>query len=178
MLFRSAATQIVPLSENGTYRAQLQALNPGTTLVYLPDSSYAQLQGGVQGAPTYQILQGYLIQSLLSAGLPLPSAGGVVGKTKLADDNSPIPRDRVVFSYDQFNSVPLTPNGFDVHRYAPGIEKTFLDGCASVELRLPFASTLSSVGTLDGSTPRDTEFGNVNLTFKGLLLRGDRKSVV
>ena len=40
---------------------------------------------------------------------------------------------------------------------SPGIEKTFLDGNASVELRVPFASTLDSAITAGGTTGRNTE---------------------
>ncbi len=93
-----------------------------------------------------------------------------VGRTKVSDDNSPLPRDRVFFDYDYFNRVPLTPAGQDVHRYTPGFEKTFFDQMASIEVRMPFAATLDSDQTL-GATQnmRNAEFGNLHVTLKGLL---------
>lgn len=100
--------------------------------------------------------------------LPSPSGGGVVGRTKIADDNSPLPRDRFIFNYDYFNNASLG-SGIDVSRISLGVEKTFLDQQASVELRIPFASTLDSTSTADGMTGRATEFGNIHVTLKALL---------
>ena len=96
-----------------------------------------------------------MITSLLEfqhvfVNVPTPTGGGVVGQTRISDDNSPLPRDRVLFNYDYFDGTPLTPNGLDVHRMEAGFEKTFFDGWTSVELRLPFASSLSSDIASDG----------------------------
>lgn len=95
-----------------------------------------------------------------------------VGRTKLSDDNSPLPRDRVIFDYDFFSRTPVGPGGQDVHRFSPGIEKTFFDQRASLEVRFPFAATIDSdqdVGTLGSS--HDAQFGNLHLTLKGLAYR-------
>ena len=72
-----------------------------------------------------------------------PSDGGVVGRVKVADDQSPLPRDRFIFNYDHFDDVRLTAGGISVNRYVVGFEKTCLDGGASVEVRVPFADTLN-----------------------------------
>jgi hypothetical protein len=101
--------------------------------------------------------------------LPPPGAGGVVGRTKISDDNSPLPRDRIIFNYDYFDAAPLSANGANVNRFSVGFEKTFFEQNASVEVRLPFASTLSSDVTADGATGYRAELGNLNLTFKALL---------
>jgi hypothetical protein len=106
--------------------------------------------------------------------VPLPSGGGVVGVTKLSDGNSPIPRDRLIFDGDFFSNTPLAINGFDVYRFSPGIEKTFLNGRASVELRVPFASTIDSTLFVDGISNRDTAIGDVHFTFKGLFYASER----
>ena len=106
--------------------------------------------------------------------LPNPGSGGggggVVGILKISEDNSPMPRDRVIFNYDYFDNVPFTPTGIPVNRYAFGVEKTFLDGRMSIEGRMPFASTLNSEGSI-GSTGTNTELGNFRLALKALLLR-------
>lgn len=102
--------------------------------------------------------------------VPNPGMGGVVGLITIAEDNNPLPRDRFIFNYDYFDNVPLTPNGIPVNRYQFGVEKTFFDGWTSLEVRVPFASTLNStVGVLSDGT--NTEFGNIRLAAKALLVR-------
>jgi hypothetical protein len=105
----------------------------------------------------------------LTVLVPNPSGGGAVGRTKVSEDNSPWPRDRVIFGFDYFSNVPLSPAGLDVRRFSPGIEKTFFDRTASIELRFPFASTLDSTVIADGITNTSTAFGNIHMTLKGLL---------
>src|SRR5207245_4582509 len=99
-----------------------------------------------------------------TAFIPSPTAGGVVGRVKTSEDNSPLPRDRVFFTYDYFERVPTAANN-DVRRYTPGFEKTFFDRNASIEFRFPFASTLSSDIDLGRVTsPTRTQFGNLDIT--------------
>jgi hypothetical protein len=103
--------------------------------------------------------------------LPSPSAGGVVGRTKIAENTSPIPRDRLLFSYSYFDGVPLLPGGVNVNRFTPGFEKTFFDGRTSLELKVPMASTLDSTIVEGGVTNTShNELGNMAITFKALLL--------
>jgi len=105
--------------------------------------------------------------------VPTPGAGGVVGLLKVSEDNSPFPRDRVIFTYDYFNNVPMGAGGLPVNRYQFGFEKTFFEGRMSFEVRVPFASTLSSNSPLNGEA-LGTEFGNVRLLSKLLFLRGNK----
>jgi hypothetical protein len=108
--------------------------------------------------------------------VPNPGAGGVVGLITVSEDNSPLPRDRFIFNYDYFDNVPLTPRGIPVNRYQFGVEKTFFDGWTSFEVRVPFASTLNSdIGVLSDGT--NTEFGNLRLAVKGLLVRREALNV-
>jgi hypothetical protein len=94
--------------------------------------------------------------------------------TKLSDNNNPLPRDRVIFDYDYFDNTPLSAQGVNVHRFSPGFEMTFLDHLASIEVRVPFASTLSSDAVEGGVTNTgQAELGDVHLTLKGLLYHGD-----
>lgn len=137
--------------------------------------------GGVQGLYTGSELQ-YLAQisSQISTpvviSIPGAGSGGTVGLLKLSEDNNPLPRDRVIFNYDYFSNTPLAAGGAPVNRYQFGFEKTFLDGRVSVEVRAPFAGTVDS-DTVIGQDGRNTEFGNLRLAFKGLLLRRDTVSV-
>jgi hypothetical protein len=100
--------------------------------------------------------------------LDVPAGGGAaVRRIKLAENNSPIPRDRLFGQYNFFNDVP---NGFgDVSRYAFGFEKTFWDGGMSLDVRFPFAATLASDQTTDAIGSKDAEFGNTTLIWKSLL---------
>ena len=103
-----------------------------------------------------------------------PGGGGAVGTTKIAENTSPIPRDRVFFNYSDFNGVPLIANGVNVNRFTPGFEKTFFQGMSSIELRAPFASTLSSnLYTVDSNDTQSTQFGNFTIYLKQLFYRDE-----
>jgi len=106
----------------------------------------------------------------------IPSAGGS-GRAKISDDNSVFPEDRVFFFYNYFDNAILvqapSPHALDVNRYTPGFEKTFWDRQASIELRIPFANTQASDVILIGGKDEDVEFGDLELTLKFLLWKGD-----
>src|SRR5262249_138977 len=112
------------------------------------------------------------------SGFTLPTAGGSrVGK--ISENDSPIPRDRVFFSYNHFQNVfqlsetPIFPPSPTVlrqepiDRYTVGFEKTFFDGWTSVEVRMPFVgipdTQLQSVGVTSGNV------GNLTVVLKSLL---------
>jgi hypothetical protein len=90
---------------------------------------------------------------------------------KVADNNSPLPQDRIAFRYNHFNdslsvtgvsnlpavgsasfgpsmldvrTVPTATRLYDVEQYTLQFEKTFFDRLMSVELRVPIQQTLSS----------------------------------
>jgi hypothetical protein len=100
--------------------------------------------------------------------LDVPLSGGVVERTKISEDNNPLPRDRVFFTYDYFNRVPLSGE-VDVHGFVLGFEKTFCDKLASIEVRVPFASTLNPDLVEGRGNSRDGEIGDIHFTLKGLL---------
>ena len=120
----------------------------------------------------------YKVTPYASLFIPNPGSGGVVGRTKIADDTSPIPQDRILFDYSFFDDVPLAPGGVNVHRFAPGFEKTFLDGAMSFEMKIPCAVTLDSTVVQDGGYDLSHgEFGDVALTLKALLFNSDRLAI-
>src|SRR5438874_667672 len=61
---------------------------------------------------------------------------------KIADNQSPIPQDRVFFNFNYYNNVNYAidrkfgapVNGIQIYRYLAGFEKTFLGGLASIGL--------------------------------------------
>ncbi len=104
----------------------------------------------------------------------IPNAAYGLGRMKLAENNSPIPRDRIFFNYSLFTGVPLANDPVSVNRFSPGFEKTFLGGLASFELRTPFGSTIDNDILADGSTSnQEFQFGNLFLGLKGVLLQKD-----
>lgn len=109
----------------------------------------------------------------------VPSPAGL-GRTKIAENNSPFPVDRVFFNYNYYHNALQGPGPggarrlIGPNRYLFGLEKTFLGGDASIEVRAPLASTLNSDQNLDGSGDIvHGEFGNMMLTLKLALWRID-----
>jgi hypothetical protein len=66
--------------------------------------------------------------------VPLAVTSGI----KIAENESPLPQDRVFAIYNYYNSVDGGGPQFGLHRALIGGEKTFLDGDASVGVRLPY----------------------------------------
>lgn len=131
------------------------------------------------GLPTMMTANGSSYGFLNSAGSAVVTTGNSAGIMKLAENTSPLPRDRVFLSYNYFSNVQLVPGGMAVNRLTPGVEKTFFNGNASVEVRVPMAVSLNSTTTLDGSgmPSYDTnqyELGNVTTFFKALLFQDEQ----
>ncbi len=179
----SVALTNQPALEQALLAQAQRQFGPGVTLVAGPTTATLVPPGTVtitQNSPASKMLS--ITQSPFSLSaqytaegqllIPAATGGGVVGRTTISDDNSPLPRDRVIFDYDLFNNVPLSTRGVDVNRFSVGIEKTFFDGQMSLEVRLPFAATLSDDVHSDGSTSSDqAELGDLNLTLKALVYR-------
>jgi hypothetical protein len=141
-------------------------LNP--TTVYDAASSGALPNPVPSGTPaTYDAFMFY--NYVVDSNIVLP--GYAVGFVKLTENQSPIPRDRVYMTYSYFSNANFYPTKADVNRFMPGFEKTFFDGWSSVEIRTPFAATLSNGQTLAPggqgvSEYRDAQFGNMSVIFK------------
>jgi hypothetical protein len=104
---------------------------------------------------------------LLSSGQTVPIAGGD-RRFKVAENVSPIPRDRILFNYNHFHNSLTDINGAsrDLDRFTFGFEKTMLHGKASIETRLPLAVGLDSRQSVGGTDTRSTELGNLAFAFK------------
>lgn len=118
----------------------------------------------------------------------VPSPTDIAGRFRVQDNNSARVQDRVYFEYTHFHNTTiatrtglantgLTPTAVDVNRFAFGLEKTLLNGMASVGIVLPMATTVSSDLAFAGAGApfvTDTssyEFGNLGLTTKVVLAR-------
>jgi len=113
----------------------------------------------------------------------LPNGAGT-RRVKIADNNSPMPRDRLFFAYNDFNNaIPLFgPGGTSLmgaDRYTPGFEKTFWGGLASFELITPVANAQNSRIELYSTqgTARQTEFGNLSMALKFLAWRRENLAI-
>ena len=136
--------------------------------------SGALLQGGVDTLAGGEDLDAFYFYNYnVAVNVRAPAAGtGGVGRSKIAEGSSPLPRNRVFFDYANYNSVPYSNGGTSLNRFTPGVEKTFLDGMVSVEARLPFASGVNADVITSGTnltSAGDTELGNVALYGKILL---------
>jgi hypothetical protein len=174
----SLGQQTVPLAVNaqdqaGTLAQAQRQFGPGGTLTYLSNRSNATLAATPS---SYNISTFYSYAVFALAEIPSPGAGGpggTVGRTKVADDNSPLPRDRIIFQYDYFNNVPLLARGIDVNRFSPGFEKTFFDRRTSIEMRFPFAATTSTNFEIGGLGSNVTDWGDIAINLKGLVYKSD-----
>ena len=181
----------VPLVENAIVTAAIRT-GLGLSIVFNPASQAVSTAPGT-GTNIYNVQLVYDTSGTTTGGtagtagtasttnilpvftlfLPNPSGGGTVGRTKVATDNSPIPRDRLIADYDFVSGAPIVRGGMDFNRFCFGFEKTLFDGVSSVEMRVPFASTVN--GSTDGTTTEGShaELGNIALNFKMLLAGGE-----
>lgn len=113
--------------------------------------------------------------------LDLPVAGG---SRRFKNEHArAMPTDRVFGTYHHFHNAleadGLTPNfrstNANVDRFTLGFEKTFLEGNASVELRLPLSVPVSL--TSPDSFYRTDSVGNLVVSLKGLLYSDESQAV-
>lgn len=112
----------------------------------------------------------------------IPAAGGS-RRVKIAENNKAMPEDRLIFSYNhfenalQFTETPLlnpaagVTQTFPIDRYTIGLEKTFLEGLWSCEVRMPFQGAFGFQGTDQAGT--GGQIGNLAVILKHLLVEDD-----
>lgn len=109
---------------------------------------------------------------------------------KVSDNNSPLPRDRVYYRFSNYDALiktaprvdyPSTVQQFRSEQSLPvhtiGLEKTFCDGRASVEVRAPFSRRIDFDNTFisdDGSSAASTSYatageGNMSVITKAII---------
>lgn len=151
-----------------------------------PDYTFDGGTASEPGNTPYRVVDNwtanYSYSALLNGenGIVIPDPGGglVVGRLKIAENCSPIPRDRLFFNYSLFDNVPLTSRGVTVNRFTAGFEKTFANELMSLEMRCPMAATLDSDIVVGGPTElSNPEFGDIFLAYKALLTYGPRGAI-
>ena len=98
------------------------------------------------------------------------------GRQKIAENVSPIPRNRIFVNYSYFDNTPLA-GGLDVKRYSPGFESLVWNENTSVEVRLPMATTLSSNMFGDATDRSNYQIGNLYLAVKHLIYRDEQSAI-
>lgn len=110
----------------------------------------------------------------------------IAGLSKVAENNSPIPQDRLFFIQNHFHNAVKTEQDIiavgavsddaHVNRSTFGIEKTWLNDMASIEVRLPFLTT-GDLRTASPLTTDNVNFDGVGLTLKALLYEGSKGAI-
>ena len=106
----------------------------------------------------------------------LPQGGGAT-RSKIAENSSSLPMDRLIFNYNHFRNA-IDENlveSTNVDRFTAGFERTFHDQMMSIEVRMPFVADNdfgNAQFTRNGST-----VGNLSVTLKGVLV-SDRDSLI
>lgn len=103
----------------------------------------------------------------------LPAAGG--GVIKVAENNKPIPMDRVFFGYNGFQNALTVgqpvPRDVNANRYTLGFEKSLAEGLWSVNVVVPFTDSLAL--NSDAFSVSSNSFGNLAVFLKRLAYSDD-----
>jgi hypothetical protein len=112
------------------------------------------------------------------AGLGVSGVFNPIIRTfKIADNQIPMPVDRFSFSYNYFDYVNQSVNQrfhvpinrIQAMRYVFGLEKTFLDGNASIGIRMPLNNLVGN-SNVPGLGQSSTAVGDLSVYFKYALL--------
>jgi len=118
------------------------------------------------------------------ATVAVPGTGGPAylpsgsGGFKIADNNSPMPQDRVYLNFNFFNDFLAATNSsqgtgvqnMNVYRESLGMEKTFLDGYGSVGAVLPL-NTLTAQSSIPSINGTHTAIGDLSVYARYALYR-------
>jgi hypothetical protein len=97
---------------------------------------------------------------------------------KISDNQSPIPQDRIFYSFNYFDNLNASVNrqllspisNLQVYHQLFGFEKTFLDGRASIGFRLPMNTIhLNSSASIPGLGGTSTAMGDLSIFMKYIL---------
>ena len=153
---------IIPLvAPPGSYTSAVnkvfQTTNTGGTAIFDRAGSGALLEGGADTLNSQDLDAFYYYNYIMKINVPTPSAGtGGVGRTRISENGTTTPQDRVFLDYGFFDRVGLVSNRNNLNRFVPGFEKTFFQGRTSVEVRIPMACTVNSNIPRTATTARTT----------------------
>jgi hypothetical protein len=156
-----------PLSFEGGPAVRGESFAYGTPNLQGDQLGIPAIAFGRRGSPQFPPSPGQV-----SSAVVVPS----VRSFKIAENDSPFPRDRVYFGFNYYADVNKAVNrhfGSDleslrVYRATFGVEKTFLDGDVSVGLRLP-VNTLNADSRVPGLGGDSTSAGDLSVILKAAL---------
>jgi hypothetical protein len=172
---------------NGSLEAGMAASSGGTAAPPTGLASAMGMPGGVASPNAYMFgdftsgsfpsLSNSFLSLIGFAGATLSVAGGD-RRFKISENQSVMPQSRAYVNYNHFEDALWDINGYehDLDRCTFGLEKAFLGGAASVEVRVPFAVALDSTQDYRGTPQQNaaTELGNVGMGLKTVLWQGSR----
>ncbi len=105
----------------------------------------------------------------------LPLAGGARA-VKISENNKALPGDRAIFLYHHFhNALSAVPDvntgvvrNYSVERFVVGAEKSFADGCWSIDVRMPLSNNFDPFDNIFAG-----DVGNLSIALKRLLYSDD-----
>lgn len=101
-----------------------------------------------------------------------PGAVYGLGRQKVTENMTPVPTDRFIFDYSYFHNVPVSYGKMAVNRFTPGFEKTFLKKKCSIEMRLPFATTLDNTLYTNNQNEQNVlSIGDMTVILKWLVFK-------
>jgi hypothetical protein len=170
------ADDLTPMPDAGAADVPMDAFASNFGAASAPQSSSPFMIGDSFGGSSLL----YFDDSLFSASVEVPRGGGA-GPQKICENSSPIPVCRAFVNYHFFANAVRANTDFgagmatemDVHRTTLGWEQCFADGLWSIELRVPFASTIDNEQIFARNMREDIEFGQITTTLKALLYQTD-----
>jgi hypothetical protein len=149
--------EVADLTSDASFASADQSAAPNAIGDSLPAGIYFQISNGIGTTVTGNV----------------PAAGG---RFKATNNNNAIPQCRAFFNYNHFDNAYAVTDGTEarngnVDRYEIGGEHAFWCGMASVQLRVPFNTSLDSDINLDAPFGEDTELGNINISLKAVLFQ-------
>ena len=140
-----------------TPSSTIYVATPGCTPCGTPgcDVFFPNLIGGLQFGSSLSLFPGGPLR------VPLFSRTSY----SIGDDENPRPQDRLYFEFNYFNDASTPTTRIDLSRETFGFEKTFLDGNASIGVRVPFYDT-SGDFSLDDSD----DVGDLTIILKYALI--------
>jgi len=139
----------------------------------------AIVRGAEEFAPSWSYdLPPYYDDLYPTAKVELPPPGGAA-RMKISENNKALPSDRIYFAYSHFHNAleaSASPTvTYPIDRFVLGVEKTFLNGLWSAELRMPLASDF--LFSANGFQIGRQEVGNLSVIVKRLVWESERSAV-
>jgi hypothetical protein len=130
-------------------------------------------QGAFTAQPaTFSATELLSVSTQVMKCLQIFSAAARASAYKIAENESPVPQDRGYLGFNYFNDVNHDVNdrlggegNTTILRWTFGFEKTFLDGNASIGMRLP-VGTVNASSVVPGLDDNTTDIGDLSVVFK------------